>query len=214
MDIKKSAEKFAVLNSFLGNSPLFIRAAEYELINNNPEAALKILEKGITHFPEYPTAYILYGRTLFKLGDKENAAEILKEGAELINSVETFEEYIRQLENEEEENKKAAAKSAEKKAPEERGIPQDLAEFTDDLKELLSDEPRKPAIEKSKGGSASKPGAKIVSETMAKIHLQQENYPEAISIYKALIEKTPSRKSEFTAKIEEIKIKQKEKKSN
>jgi tetratricopeptide (TPR) repeat protein len=44
----------------------------------------------------------------------------------------------------------------------------------------------------------------IVSETLAKIYVAQNEYDEAIKVYEKLIKKEPSRYEHFTEKIKEI----------
>jgi tetratricopeptide (TPR) repeat protein len=44
----------------------------------------------------------------------------------------------------------------------------------------------------------------IVSETLAKIYVAQNEYDEAIKVYEKLIKKEPSRYEHYTGKIKEI----------
>ncbi|MBP7497104.1 MAG: hypothetical protein KA792_05510 [Bacteroidales bacterium] len=54
-------------------------------------------------------------------------------------------------------------------------------------------------------GDSQMDNEEIVSETLAKIYLNQENYPKAVRIYEKLIELIPERKGYYISQIEKIK---------
>ncbi|MFA8342175.1 MAG: hypothetical protein ACEPO8_04300 [Rhodothermaceae bacterium] len=91
--------KSALIYEFNNDSPLFAQVAAEELENKNVDKALEILEHGIQLFPEYATAYIIYSQALAKIGDFDNAFDMLKKGCDLVNSDEAYKFYSEKLEN-------------------------------------------------------------------------------------------------------------------
>lgn len=71
----------------------FIKLAESEIKNGNYEKAMKLLQYGIKRFPNYPSPYFLYGKTLLTLGKIKEAEKAFQSGIDLIGFKDTAEYY-------------------------------------------------------------------------------------------------------------------------
>ncbi len=91
-------EKLALIYEFNNNSPLFLRAAEYQLEKSNPEKAIQIIMNGIKKFPHYPTAYLALGKVLLLIRNYEGAEKAFIKGSNLINDHQTLGYYLNELE--------------------------------------------------------------------------------------------------------------------
>ena len=88
----------------------------------------------------------------------------------------------------------------------------ELAITIDERLEELADQISKVKLSASTGSTTTHTDFKdilsqdsmIVSETLAKIYVAQNEYDEAIKVYEKLIKKEPSRYEHFTEKIKEI----------
>lgn len=81
-------------------TPLFIRAANRQLLKGQPHKALDILNQGIKLFPKYPTAFILLGKVHLELGNFDLAEDAYRKGCELFSSESTLSYYLSELESE------------------------------------------------------------------------------------------------------------------
>jgi len=87
--------KIRIIYEYNRNSPLFARIANWELENNNHEAAIEILKEGLRENPDFPTPYFILGRAYCKTGDFSKALKCFKKGSELIHSRENHQFYLR-----------------------------------------------------------------------------------------------------------------------
>lgn len=212
------------------SSPLFVRQANTEIDNNNVERAIEILTGGIKLYPEYPTAFIMLGKSYALIGDYSKALHHIKTGTELIHSKKSYNHYLKEVEN----IKKQRSLFSESKGNvfitdndifEERTHPDLFQEESKTVASLKSDfVPDR--IEKNEKHFPSKSdevnvesksyspvlsgideGSTIVSETLAKIYAAQGEYEEAISVYEKLILKSPAKKEFYIKIINELKAK-------
>jgi len=91
-------EKLALIYEYNENSPLFLRAAEFQLEKNNPEKAIHIITQGIKKFPHYSTAYLALGKVLLLIRNYDGAEKAFVKGSGLINDHQTLEYYLNELE--------------------------------------------------------------------------------------------------------------------
>jgi len=93
--------------------------------------------------------------------------------------------------------------------PEEQDV--DLEDLANKLSSAKMDMPRdreaKVQPEKESEPKTSSSPRGLVSETLARIYVSQENYKEAIEIYETLIEIQPEREDYYRKKLEEIEMK-------
>lgn len=92
-------EKVALIYEYDERSPLFVRAANYEIEKNNLERAVEILNKGIELYPNYSSGYMVLGKAFLLKGDYENANECFKTGSDLIRSTKSYSYYQNDLES-------------------------------------------------------------------------------------------------------------------
>jgi len=215
------------------NSSAFIKLAESEIHNGNYEKAMELLQYGIKRFPNYASPYFLYGKTLLTLGRIKEAEEAFQTGIDLIGFKDTAEYYLSLIPEIKEETppeiveeispeENEAVPQVDEPEPvessdegaEEPSVPQPEKQEVDieDLANKLSkakmymprdhDAPVQPKKESEPESSYSPRG--LVSETLARIYVSQENNKEAIEIYETLIEIQPERKDYYRKKLDEI----------
>lgn len=238
--IKTSTEKFnekvSLICEYDKESPLFVRQANTEIDSNNVERAIDLLIMGIKLYPEYSTAYMLLGKAYTLIGEYSKALQQIKFGSDLINSKQTYEYYLFEIENVKKQRSLFSGSRGSAFIPEKNvmqedeqpdlfisdvpELPEEILEggepgnIDDRLEELAREisSARIKDIEsntKDSEPSLSEFGnsSTIVSETLAKIYAAQGEYQEAINVYEKLIEKTPSKKEEFLNSISELKNK-------
>lgn len=219
-------QKVSLIYEYNKNSPLFVRIAHNQIEANNPDKAIEILDDGLKNYPEYPSAYFLLGKAYTIKGLYSQALKYVKRGSELIHSPKTYDYYLREIEAIKKQRSffKASRWEDDIKdktkpdAVEDSSIKQiedslkTMPPITESIKKLNEEiMEAKEAIQKAK--EAASPSIKsfaqsnlIVSETLAKIYINQGEFQEAISVYEKLIEKNPDKKDYYEIKIEEIKI--------
>lgn len=217
----------------------FIKLAESEIKSGNYEKAMELLQYGIKRYPNYPSSYFLYGKTLLTLGKIKGAEEAFQTGIDLIGFKDTTEYYmslIPEIKEEtppeiteeivhEEEIKPQVneviesdsveeirdEETAEPAAPQPEKQEVDIEDLANKLSKAKMDMPRDhdapvhPKKESEHEPSYSPRG--LVSETLARIYVSQENYKEAIEIYETLIEIQPEREDYYREKLNEIEMK-------
>lgn len=219
MEKENSTDKVKLIYEFNNDSPLFARVAEDELNNGNFEKAIAVLVKGLENFPDYATAYFLYGKALAYGGDYEKAKDTISKGSNFIDSEETKNFYLDEIKK---------IKEREDYLSKSRRVPFFGEEFEDKIKEDTDSTDEK--VDGNLDNLAQKlEGAKIkfdpqsddnyefeeepdeetddqkiVSETLGGIYLSQGNYKEALKIYKKLLEQKPEKAEEFEKKINYI----------
>lgn len=207
--------------------------ANAELENNNVDSAVKILQNGLRIFPDYPVAYILLGRTYALMGGYDKAEEYFKKGSELLGSGETYHHYLNEII--EIKKRRSLFKSTRGKtvplSPKNQVKPEDddslfhqkkkatsvkeLNSSIDEKLDMLAKE-----LSQAKISTNNQLGTKqndfldhitndnmLVSETLAKIYLAQNEYNEAIKVYEKLLKKDYVRYDYYTGKIQEIRAK-------
>ncbi len=93
-----SSDNISLIYEFNPDSPLFARVALEEMEQGKYSEALKILEDGISRYPNYPTANFIYAQTLAHLGEYEKAIEAVEKGAAILDSNEAREFYLSKVE--------------------------------------------------------------------------------------------------------------------
>ncbi|MEJ5352466.1 MAG: tetratricopeptide repeat protein [Melioribacteraceae bacterium] len=203
-----SIDKIKLIYEFNPESPLFARVAASIIEEGNIADALKILEKGIEKFPEYPSAYFILAIAKAYNGNETEAIELINRGTLFINSEETKDFYIKKIKKIIEERN--SLKDVKKKAiwqESKVNINNSIEEQLDILAEQLSKARISYIPDNNTQTELEVPeykGKKIVSETLAKIYESQKNFKEAISIYKELIKLHPEKSEYYKTKIKEI----------
>lgn len=205
-----TADKIKLIYEFNNGSPLFARVASILIEEGNIPEAVSILEKGISNYPDYPTAYFVYALAEAYSGNEKAAKDFVKKGTALINSEESEEFYFKKINSIiSERNSLNNAKrpsfieTKEEKTETHNDFEQHLETLAITLSnakinyspEVNNEAPEK--LEEFKGG-------KIASETLANIYISQSKYVEAISVYKELVKKNPGRADQYAAKIAEL----------
>ena len=221
------------------NTSAFIKLAESEIKSGNYEKAMELLQYGIKRYPNYPSPYFLYGKTLLTLGKIKEAEEAFQTGIDLIGFKDTTEYYmslipeikgetppeiteeiVHEEKIEPQVNEVIESDSVEEIRDEETAEPTapqpekqevDIEDLANKLSKAKMDMPRdhdvlvQPKKESEPEPSYSPRG--LVSETLARIYVSQENYKEAIEIYETLIEIQPEREDYYREKLNEIEMK-------
>lgn len=224
------SKKVSLIYEYNRNSPLFVKMADSQIEENNVDEAVEILIAGLKTYPEHPVAHLLLGRAFAKMGNYGKALEYFKKGSDIIQSDETYNYYVNELEkvkkqrslfeasrgnsffNSSENLQKSAKVPDLFHAKSETKQEKELAITIDERLEELADQISKVKLSASTGSTTTHTDFKdilsqdsmIVSETLAKIYVAQNEYDEAIKVYEKLIKKEPSRYEHFTEKIKEI----------
>jgi len=236
--VDKSAEqilskKISLIYEYNNNSPLFVRIANNELEQNNILQAFQILEKGLKLYPNHPVAYFLLGKTFALKGKINKALEYFKKGSDLIQSEETYDYYVKEIESIKKQhmlfeesrgniftagledkttyvNKSefpGLTENNETQVKSDSSLDEKLDELAKEISKAkistLTDEEFKEPVHVSKISGDNL----IISETLAKIYVAQEEFEEAIKVYEKLIKKEPAKHEYYSEKINEIRSK-------
>lgn len=211
-------EKVSLIYEYNKKTPLFVRAANIELSNNNLEKCIDIIIEGLQNFPQYAAAYFVLGKAQMFSGDYNSADESFEIGSSLIGSKKTYEYYQREIAavkkqrsifdgqkrmnflNQEELNFIDEEKKEVKK------------ESVDDKLNIIAEEISSKKIIKKENSVDNeiplKDDSKIIpSETLAKIYTNQNQINEAIGVYQELLKQQPEREAYFLSKIALLKNK-------
>ena len=220
-------DKVSLIYEYNKKSPLFVRAANTEIENNNVEKAISILRNGLKIFPNYSAAYLLLGKAYTLLGNYGQAFKNFKLGSDILNSKKTFDYYVKELENikrqrtlfdnntknaflfEEEDIETAEMPAFTGKSPADdfETIEKRLGEIAKKISEAkIPEAAEEPGAAPQKSNNFRESNL-IVSETLAKIYVNQGEYFEAMEVYKKLLKKNPQRSEYYSQKINEIKSK-------
>jgi len=207
--------------------------ANTELDNNNVDNAVKILQSGLRIFPDYPVAYLLLGKTYALMGGYEKAMECFKRGSDILGIKETYNHYLTEIDTIRKRrtlfkstngNTFPGVVKSPVKPQDENSLFQQEKKLTS-VQELTSSIDNKleqlaKEISKAKISTTNKPPSKendfleqltndsmLISETLAKIYLAQNEYNEAIKVYEKLIKKDSGKQTYYTGKINEIRAK-------
>jgi len=223
-------KKVSLIYEYNHNSPLFVKMANSQIEKNNVDEAVEILRTGLKTYPEHPVAHLLLGKTFAMIGNYGKALEYFKMGSDIIQSDETYNYYVSELEKIKKQRSLFEASKGNsflnssknlQKAP---NVPElfntksetkqekELAVSIDERLAQLAEQISKVKLSASKGSTTTHTDFKdilsqdsmIVSETLAKIYVAQNEYDEAIKVYEKLIKKEPSRYKNYTEKIKEI----------
>ncbi|UCH64348.1 MAG: tetratricopeptide repeat protein [Ignavibacterium sp.] len=226
-------KKVSLIYEYNKNTPLFVKVAHSELEKNNIDEAVEILNTGLKIHKEHPTANLLLGKAYSLRGNYAEAIHLFKKGSKIIRSDETYDYYFKELEKiRKQRSLFETTKGSEfyKASDEidgsiinneifeqetESTTGEDLAASIDERLEQLAEEISKAKLSPSYNGASSEneifenlSGENlIVSETLAKIYYAQNEYEEAINVYKKLINKDASKYDYYIEKINEIRAK-------
>jgi len=224
------SKKVNLIYEYNRNSPLFVKMANSQIEENNIDEAVEILRAGLKTYPEYPVAHLLLGKAFALRGNYGKALEYFRKGSDIIQSEETFNFYVNEIEkmkkqrslfeasrgnsffNSTNKIKKPANAPDLFIAKSETKEEKELAVSIDDRLAQLADQISKVKLSASTVNSDKVSDFKdilsqdnmIVSETLAKIYVAQNEYDEAIKVYEKLIKKEPAKYEHYTEKIKEI----------
>jgi len=227
------SKKANLIYEYNRNSPLFVKMANSQIEENKVDEAVEILRAGLKTYPEYPVAHLLLGKAFAMRGNYGKGLECFKKGSNIIQSEETYNFYVNELEkmkkqrslfeasrgnsffNSSKNLKKPANTPDLFIAKSETKEEKELAVSIDDRLAQLGDQISKVKLSASTGNFDKVSDFKdilsqdnmIVSETLAKIYVAQNEYNEAIKVYEKLIKKEPSMYEHYTEKIKKIRSK-------
>jgi len=168
------------------SSPLYLRIAEKEIQRQNYKRGIEILEGSLEDNSDCAAAYFLLGKAYSGVGNFKLALQSFRKGSEIIGSDKTYRYYLGEIEH-------------LKRKQEEIELPDNKISFGD-YKNLLSNS--------SYAIQSNEPSREIdenlISETLAKIYLNQGEINEAVNVYERLIRKYPLKKLYFESRIKEI----------
>uniref|UniRef100_UPI00404B4C8C tetratricopeptide repeat protein n=1 Tax=Ignavibacterium sp. TaxID=2651167 RepID=UPI00404B4C8C len=209
-------EKVSLIYEYNKQTPLFVRMANIQLEKNNPQEALIILNAGLIHYPDHPVAIFLIAKAHTALGNYSQAIKFLKKGSELIHSPKTYDFYLREIEAIKKQNIFYDVGNKSEITSEIKKEEKDLTSIslTDTVKKIAEElKEAEDVLIHSATTTAENSSIKmiddttIVSETLAKIYVNQREYQEAIKIYEKLKKKIPEKSHYFDLKIGELKLK-------
>ena len=224
--------KVSLIYEFNKRSPLFIRKADEEIRNNQIESAVEILIAGLKIYPEYAAAYFILGRAYSLLGQFNFALKSIKTGSNLINSTKTYDYYLKEIDSARKQRSlfdstsRTSFFSSEIESAQPVIFPEDKKEKEDKLQpkennQFVNIEDRLDEVAKQISGARLNESTSnldyelsnidnfidqdmFVSETLAKIYVNQGEFQEAIDVYQKLIKKTPSKQEYYLQKISEL----------
>jgi tetratricopeptide (TPR) repeat protein len=227
------SKKVNFIYEYNRNTPLFVRMANLQIEENNVDEAVEILRAGLKTYPEYPVAHLLLGKAFAMGGNYGKAIGCFKKGSNIIQSDQTFDFYVNEIERMKKQRSLFEASrgdsffSSSKNLNKPTKTPDLLIEKSETKEEKkfavsidnrlaqLADQISKVKLSASKENFDKVSDFKdilfqdnmIVSETLAKIYAAQNEYGEAIKVYEKLLKKEPSKYEHYTEKIREIRSK-------
>ncbi len=209
-----SAERIKLIYEFNRSSPLFVRVAANEIVNGNYLEAIKILDEGIDLYPNYASAFLILSIAKAYEGKEEEAKIVAKIGSDLIGDETTYTSYVKQIANIIEERNSISEvmrPSFIEEIKEEVVVAEEEQTLEDKLDVLAKRLSKAKIIPKDDIPENPEElpgfqGKKLVSETLAEIHIKQKNYGEAILIYEELLNQKPEKVEYYLQRISEIKI--------
>lgn len=180
------SRKALILSQLNRESNLFLHLASDEYNSKNYFEAIEIIEKDLKGLANNPAAQIILGKAYAQLGEFHQAVQQLKSVSLTIHSPETFDFYLKEIE----EIRKKELKDFD------TGIsqPPDY-KISDDFNQREMPYSVEPKTYETM----------LVSETLAKIYISQGEFKEAIKIYEKLIDRKSENKEKYLYTIEELK---------
>jgi tetratricopeptide (TPR) repeat protein len=226
-------KKVSLIYEYNKNTPLFVRVANNQLEKNNIDEAIEILNAGLKIYKEHPTANLLLGKAYALRGNYSEAIDLFQRGSKILRSDGTYDYYLNEIETIRKqrslfESTKGSAFYESSDSTEssiinneifdqetESTSGEDLAASIDERLEQLAEEISKAKLSSSYDSNSSDTeflenisgDNLIISETLAKIYYAQNEYEEAIKVYKKLINKDASKYDYYIEKINEIRAK-------
>lgn len=208
----KSAEKVKLIYEFNKSSPLFARVAAAEIQNGNYLEAVRILDEGIDNYPNYASAFLILSLAKAYEGKEEEAKIVAKIGADLINDGKTYTAYeskIKKIIEERNSISETLRPSFLEEKNDELLLPQEEVELEEKLDVLAKQLSKAKIIPKEDIGDNPNSipefkGQKIISETLAEIHIKQKNFGEAILMYEELLNRKPEKVEQYLQRISDI----------
>ncbi|HPI37162.1 MAG TPA: tetratricopeptide repeat protein [Ignavibacteriaceae bacterium] len=211
-------EKISLIYEHNTRSPLFVRAANIQIENNNAGNAIHILKSGLELYPGYPTALFILGKALAVTGKYDEAVETFREACTLIDSNDSLVYYKSEVEKIKQQRSPFESKRRTtliEEMPDEQKKESDRSYFRvndkesdDDSKKELPDQKisiiAKHTSELTDNFNDSVGDKLIISDTFANILIAQERYDEAVTVLKELMSKNPGRTQEYVDKINSI----------
>ena len=225
-------DKVSLIYEHNNNSPLFIRKADEEIRNNQVETAVEILTAGLKLYPNFAAAHLLLGRAYSLLGDFNQAIKSIKTGSVLINSTETYNYYLKEIDAVRKQRSlfDSSTRTSFFSSEIDPAQPELNTEYIDDEEIILEGDKDIQAIDiedrleevardisnvrinespSNQNYELSNPETFLednmfVSETLAKIYITQGELKEAIGVYQKLITKNPSKQEYYLQKISEL----------
>jgi len=202
-----------------GNSPLFLKTADYYLQINDPHSAYNILKNGLKLFPDHPLAHILIGKVQYVLGNTEETESCFRKASELLNSAETFAYYKNKYNLPDRKSSPFDSSrgnlfiNAEEDFKFDEELEKDESDaIEDNLSELSQQLMNARIVHNDNDVSAdynkkeyNPDKSKLATETLAKIYLSQGQKSEAIKVYEMLMKRDPEKKDYYLQKIKELK---------
>lgn len=176
------SEIASILVKLNADSNPVIHLAESEYEQENYSQAAEILERNLPDI----SAQILLSKTYTHLGKYHLALQNLKSACETIHSPQTFDFYLKEIENIKQLGEVRFDSGSTQ--PPDFTIPDE------------SEQKQSTLIDETKTYESL-----LVSETLANIYISQGELKEAIKIYEKLIERKPENKEKYLQSIEELK---------
>lgn len=219
-------EKVSLIYEYNKKSPLFVREANTEIFANNLDTAIEILQQGLLHFPNYPTAHIILAKALTLLGKYDEAIAAYRKGCGLINSEASYKFFLEEVvssqklrsafnkiprqpltfETDFEDEKISTFEDETDAEPKHNSFEDNLDELAEKISGI-----KIPPLEFEKRETEEDDNfpseVTIASETLAKIYIAQGEITEAIEMYRRLSRNDPSKKDYFLEKISELQAK-------
>ena len=226
-------KKVKLIYEYNKTSPLFVRMASSEIQQNNIDTAISLLQEGLDIYSDNPVAYLLLGKAFALMGNYEKGLDYFKKGSELVHSSATYDYYVNELQDIKKQRSLFEAtkgksffnptniSSEQKTEPDlfnsskHKTKNKETVDTIDNRLNQLVDQISKAKISTSYSNTLTdsdfekilKKDNLIISETLAKIYTAQNEYEEAIKVYKKLIAKEPEREEHYSNMIREIKQK-------
>jgi tetratricopeptide (TPR) repeat protein len=178
--------RFGVICRENSRSPLYLRMAEKEINEGNYSGAVAKLEAALENNSDNAALYFLLGKAYAADGNFRSALQKFRRGSDLIKSEKTYQYYLREIENLKRERDEPEVST--------RRLPSDFPSLLKDQDSRRTEIKRETDCDEN-----------LISETLAKIYLNQGESSEAIRIYEKLAKKFPVKKTYFEEKISEIK---------